>query len=210
MKRQRSEDSHEFEQDPVTEVAEVSQREDRQGHRPPAIVLRGRTGTRSPAQRLTTRTNLTDRPVVLRPAVHSQYPPTRIDRLGTCARVAPASASVRPGSTSYPVRRDLYSYGQDPYDQADKLWCDPQAVSSILIPDPDIVTSLEQNDASTEEEEATADCDRGASVEEELGDGLEIRGDLFVKGETIFSTDYLKDRVPRNREAEGAASIALQ
>ena len=127
-------------EDPVVEVAGLSQ----QDYRPPAVVLRGRSAVREPRP---SRTSLTDRAVVLRPAAHlsQQYLPTRIDQAG-------AWAAIRSGLSSVPVKRDSDTWGVDPHSHSDELWRDPQAISSIRVPDPAIVTAFSDIDPATEEE----------------------------------------------------------
>ena len=154
------EEEEQREEDPEIEVAELSQQEG-EAPRPPAVVLRGRSTIREPRP---SRTSLADRPVVLRPAsrLSQHYNPTRIDQTGTWSRVAPAAAAARnQGLVSVPVQRDLYNWGADPYDQSDELWRDPEAVGSIRVPDPAIVSAFEDNDPSTEEE--GHERDRGAA-----------------------------------------------
>ena len=146
---EEGEEEAQREEDPLVEVAESSQQEEE--IRPPAVVLRGRSAVREPRP---SRTSLTDRPVVLRPAasLSQQYQPTRIDQSGTWSRVAPATAALRQGLTSVAVQRDLYNWGSDPHSHSDELWRDPESISAIRVPDPAIVTAFEDIDPPTEEE----------------------------------------------------------
>ena len=196
-------------EDPEVEVADLSQQEE---ERPPAVVLRGRSAVREPRP---PRTSLTDRPVVLRPAARpsQQYQPTRIDQSGTWSRVAPATAALRRGLTSVFVQRDLYNWGADPHSHSDELWRDPQSISSIQVPDPNIVTAFSDIDPPTEEEEQQEGAAEGALDQEEAHqdevDENEIEEEFDENGiEEQFLARVKPPSRPPSRQSSRAASTS--
>ena len=162
------------------------------------------------------RTSLTDRPVVLRPAARlsQQYQPTRIDQSGTWSRVAPATAALRQGLTSVAVQRDLYNWGSDPHSHSDELWRDPEAISSIRVPDPAIVTAFEDIDPPTEEEGQERGAAAGAPDqvgEAQQGEAEEVEEEFDEEDiEQQFLAKVRPPSRPQSRQSSRAASARRQ
>ena len=202
-------------EDPIVEVADSSQRR-AASERPPAVVLRGRSQARTPPP---SRTSLEDRPVVLRPARHlaQHYPQVRIDRRGAWARAAaPAHAAIQTGLVSVPVARDRHVWGEDPHSHADELWRDPQSISSVQVPNPDIVTNFEDIDPPLEyvDYDAEPPTPFVAGVEE-AGEGGEeevLDDDLDIDEieELFLSRVRPPSRRPRSRPASASRRVFLQ
>ena len=111
--------------------------------------------------------------------------------------------------TSVSVQRDLYNWGSDPHSHSDELWRDPEAISSIRVPDPAIVTAFEDIDPLTEEEGQEEGVAAGAPDQggAHQGEAEEVEEEIDEEDiEQQFLAKVKPPSRPQSRQSSRAAS----